>query len=473
MDNIIPIKFVRSKYNNLSDNNFLFLPSPKCNFNDCNFINRFYVCVNNKRTAFDCPPGTQYSTSLKSCDSRNNVKCVSKKQYLRLLEEHYAKTRVYNAALLKASDGEICEAEVQSFYSSPNSCETFFVCDHNRLLARSCPQGLHFNSGQNVCDWPDNVRCSRDDVDNSIDHEGSEEGVEEDEYEEEEYEDSKEQTTKRNGVSSTSMKPKPSTSTTTMRTTRTTTLEPRVPGSSINFMPVPDNVQPLSSGYKLVCYFTNWAWYRPGTGKYMPEDIDANICTHIVYGFAVLSYDELTIKTHDSWADIDNKFYERVVDYKKKGIKVSLALGGWNDSAGDKYSRLVRNPSARARFIKHALEFLERFGFDGLDLDWEYPVCWQVDCKKGNPDEKEQFAEFVKEISDAFRPKGLLLSSAVSPSKTVIDAGYDVPKLDKYFDWIAVMCYDYHGQWDKKTGHIAPLFFHPEDEIDFFNIVSD
>lgn len=72
------------------------------------------------------------------------------------------------------------------------------------------------------------------------------------------------------------------------------------------------------------------------------------------------------------------EFYERVAAYKKKGLKVSLALGGWNDSQGDKYSRLVNNPAARARFVKHALEFLEKYDFDGLDLDWEYPKCWQV-----------------------------------------------------------------------------------------------
>jgi len=66
------------------------------------------------------------------------------------------------------------------------------------------------------------------------------------------------------------------------------------------------------------------------------------------------------------------------VAYKKKGLKVTLALGGWNDSAGDKYSRLVNSPSARRRFVKHVVEFLEKHGFDGLDLDWEYPKCWQV-----------------------------------------------------------------------------------------------
>lgn len=67
-----------------------------------------------------------------------------------------------------------------------------------------------------------------------------------------------------------------------------------------------------------------------------------------------------------------------MVAYKKRGLKVSIGLGGWNDSQGDKYSRLVNNPSARAKFIRHVIGFIEKYGFDGIDLDWEYPVCWQV-----------------------------------------------------------------------------------------------
>lgn len=221
--------------------------------------------------------------------------------------------------------------------------------------------------------------------------------------------------------------------------------------------------------FKVVCYFTNWAWYRQGGGRYVPEDIDADLCSHIVYGFAVLNRETLTIRPHDSWADTDNKFYERVVAYKKKGAKVTLAIGGWNDSAGDKYSRLVRDPSARARFVKTVVEFIEKYGFDGLDLDWEYPVCWQVDCKKGFADEKEGFSNLVKELSTAFKPRGWLLSAAVSPSQKVIEHGYDVPTLSKYFDWIAVMAYDFHGQWDKQTGHVAPMYEHPDDFDKTFN----
>lgn len=135
-----------------------------------------------------------------------------------------------------------------------------------------------------------------------------------------------------------------------------------------------NDIQPhLSDDYKVVCYFTNWAWYRQSGGKYLPEDVDTDLCTHIVYGFAVLDRDRLTIKPHDSWADIDNKFYERVTKLRTKGVKVTVAIGGWNDSAGDKYSRLVRDPVARARFIKTIIEFIEKYEFDGLDLDWEYP----------------------------------------------------------------------------------------------------
>ena len=67
-----------------------------------------------------------------------------------------------------------------------------------------------------------------------------------------------------------------------------------------------DEENDIEEGYKVVCYFTNWAWYRPEGGKYQPRDINEDLCTHIVYGFAVLDSITLTIKAHDSWADFDN-----------------------------------------------------------------------------------------------------------------------------------------------------------------------
>lgn len=86
-------------------------------------------------------------------------------------------------------------------------------------------------------------------------------------------------------------------------------VEPLQPSSTFKPSTTTTTAAPLvdrNSDYKVVCYFTNWAWYRQGVGKYLPSDIDPNLCTHIVYGFAVLNGDQLIIKPHDSWADFDN-----------------------------------------------------------------------------------------------------------------------------------------------------------------------
>ena len=68
----------------------------------------------------------------------------------------------------------------------------------------------------------------------------------------------------------------------------------------------------FSTGYMMVCYFTNWAMYRPGIGKYTPENINPDLCTHIVYGFATLDYSTHKMKIFDRWADIDSPSKEQL-----------------------------------------------------------------------------------------------------------------------------------------------------------------
>ena len=155
-------------------------------------------------------------------------------------------------------------------------------------------------------------------------------------------------------------------------------------------------------------------------------------------------------------------------------MKVLLALGGWNDSEGDKYSKLVNDPDKRKKFVESAVAFLKENNFDGLDLDWEYPTCWQVDCTAGPNSDKEAFTAWVKELSEAMNAEEekLILTAAVSPAANVVQKAYDVPELSKYLDYVSVMTYDYHGQWDKQTGHVAPMYEHPDDLDTTFNIVS-
>lgn len=219
----------------------------------------------------------------------------------------------------------------------------------------------------------------------------------------------------------------------------------------------PATAQTTSCGTPIVaCYFTNWSWYRQGIGKFLPSNINATLCTHVIYAFAKLDTTTLTIAPSDPWADIDNKFYELIVKLKSRGITVLLSIGGWNDSWGNKYSRLVSNSTTRANFVKTSITFLKKYGFQGLDLDWEYPKCWQTDCNAGPASDKMNFALFVKELKTAYKLQGLLLTAAVSPSFRVIDNAYAV-SISNYLDFIGVMNYDYHYAGDGVTGANSPF----------------
>ena len=169
------------------------------------------------------------------------------------------------------------------------------------------------------------------------------------------------------------------------------------------------------------------------------------------------------------------EFYEKITNLKKENetLKIILALGGWQDSKGDKYSTLVNDPEKRTSFVQSAIGFLKDNNFDGLDLDWEYPTCWQVDCNAGPSSDKDGFTALIKELREAMdeEDKDLLLTAAVSPSSDVIQKAYNIPELSKYLNYLSVMTYDYHGQWDKQTGHVSPIYQHPDDLDSTFNIV--
>ena len=57
---------------------------------------------------------------------------------------------------------------------------------------------------------------------------------------------------------------------------------------------------------------------------------------------------------------------------KNKNLKTLLAIGGWNEGSL-RYSNVAASASKRANFIKSALNLVRSYGFDGFDLDWEYP----------------------------------------------------------------------------------------------------
>ena len=55
----------------------------------------------------------------------------------------------------------------------------------------------------------------------------------------------------------------------------------------------------------VVCYVAGWAWYRPGNGQFLVENIDPMLCTHIIYAFARLDNVTHSIQSLDPFLDTE------------------------------------------------------------------------------------------------------------------------------------------------------------------------
>uniref|UniRef100_A0A182N1L5 Mucin-5AC n=1 Tax=Anopheles dirus TaxID=7168 RepID=A0A182N1L5_9DIPT len=215
------------------------------------------------------------------------------------------------------------------------------------------------------------------------------------------------------------------------------------------------------SNQRVVCYYTNWSVYRPGTAKFTPQNINPYLCTHLIYSFGGFTK-ENTLKPYDKYQDIEQGGFAKFTGLKtyNKNLKTLLAIGGWNEGSS-RFSPLVADADRRSQFVKNSIKFLRQNHFDGLDLDWEYPVF--RDGSK--PKDRENYAQLVQELREEFereasktgRPR-LLLTMAVPAGIEYVEKGYDVPKLNKYLDWFNLLTYDYHSAYEPAVNHHSPLF---------------
>jgi GH18 family chitinase len=80
---------------------------------------------------------------------------------------------------------------------------------------------------------------------------------------------------------------------------------------------------------------------------------------------------------------------------KNPNLKVLASMGGWNEGS-TKYSHVAADAEKRATMVQSVLKYMEKHGFDGLDLDWEYPG------QRGGDPENDPVMINKKEISNIF-----------------------------------------------------------------------
>lgn len=206
---------------------------------------------------------------------------------------------------------------------------------------------------------------------------------------------------------------------------------------------------------KIVCYFGSWSTYRNGNGKFSVENINPHLCTHLIYTFVGINGDG-SINILDRWNEIDLGAMRRFNDLKKQNpkLKTLIAIGGWNEGSLI-FTKVVSNDRLMENFANSALLFMQEHGFDGFDLDWEYPAR-----RGGAATDKVNFSKMLKLFRKKFDETGkkYLLTAAVAGTGTAADLSYEVPALNEYLDFVNLMAYDFHGSYDGVTGQNGPLY---------------
>lgn len=182
--------------------------------------------------------------------------------------------------------------------------------------------------------------------------------------------------------------------------------------------------------FKVVAYYPSWV--ENGLSKLRFDTI-----THVNYAFAIPNSD-------GSLRPLENPSLAKKIIKKahQNGAKVLLAVGGWSYNGTpleSTFKSATATKAKRAKFVKSIIAMMDKYGFDGIDMDWEHP---RVDDGSS-----KQYEAVMVSLANKLHAKGKLLTSAVLSGTTpdgqiYYDAAAHTDKVLKAVDWINVMAYD-------------------------------
>jgi chitinase len=143
---------------------------------------------------------------------------------------------------------------------------------------------------------------------------------------------------------------------------------------------------------------------------------------------------------------------------KEHGTKVVLSIGGWETS--NNFPQVSADPQKRENFARWCVKHIQQFGFDGIDIDWEFPGYKQ---HKGTDQDRENFTILLQTVRDSLQAledksgKSLLLTVSL-PAAAVHLLDIEVDKISSIADYLNIMTYDLHGSWGKISNHNSALY---------------
>ncbi|MFZ2054212.1 MAG: glycoside hydrolase family 18 protein [Candidatus Aminicenantales bacterium] len=201
----------------------------------------------------------------------------------------------------------------------------------------------------------------------------------------------------------------------------------------------PENLEPESQALTKIVMGYYPAWKK---GAYDYSRLRYEHLTHIAHAFTKPDADGHLIVD-------DDYIYPELVDAAHRNdVKAIMSIGGWGNCEG--FPGMAASVETRARFISQVLAFLKANHYDGVDIDWEFV---------SNPAEQLNFVLFIKELSAALKTESPPLElTMAAPSGHYWGKWISYEEVVGCFDFIAVMTYDYHGEWSDHSGHNSPLY---------------
>ena len=235
---------------------------------------------------------------------------------------------------------------------------------------------------------------------------------------------------------------------------------------------------------KVMAYYTEWCIYHSG---FNVDLIPVQQLTHILYAFMMpnpsqADYDlwaanwafpakpynappivpEGTLIAQDQYANDLNMASLKALKARNPNVKIIISVGGWSMSFN--FSTIFADASLRRNFVTSSVKFVVSNGFDGLDIDWEYPGIQGIGFNHVDAiNDPKNLALVLKELKAEFIVQSPnktyeLLVAMGTNQKVIVNYKDSV----QYLDYINMMTYDYAGSWGN-GGHLAGLYYNPEE----------